>query len=325
MTPQQPRPPFSPGSICLGLHVHSELPLDRMVSTLREQARAGEAAGFDGVTLSEHHAGFPSYAPNPLLWSAILLGELEHAWAGPCPTLLPLRPAGGLIEDLAWLAAAYPGRVAAGFAAGYQEQDFAALHSDFASRAQRYWEALPQVVAALSGNADTVLRNDPAIAALSTAPVSVVSGAGGPVGAQRAARAGAGLLITSLTDPRRARELVDAHGEAAATGGTSSTHVLIRRPWVGTRPGTLQKNIEQYQSAGDNPSWLLQTDRDPLIAGDAAGIVDRIAGDAHQAGISALNLRVHLHGVAPELVLEQIAELGRNVLPPLRAALAQPV
>ncbi|HEV7679610.1 MAG TPA: LLM class flavin-dependent oxidoreductase [Candidatus Dormibacteraeota bacterium] len=310
---------FAAGSISLGLHTH-EATLDRMVSSLREQARAAETAGFDGVTLSEHHAGFPGYVPNPLQWSAILLGELDHAWAAPCPTLLPLRPAAGLVEDLAWLAAAFPGRVGAGFAVGYHEQDFSVMDSDFSTRAQRHWAALPGVVAALTGHAGGALGADPAVAALAAAPVPVVSGAGGPVGARRAAAAGAGLLITSLTDAQHARELVDAYRRAGGRGPC----MLIRRVWVGRPPGTLEAQVAQYQRAGSNPSWLLQTGEDPLLSGEPDGIVRRVDADLRESGADALNIRVHLPRAAPEQVLEQIAGLGREVLQPLRAGGAMP-
>lgn len=309
--------PFASGSVCLGMHTH-EGPVDRVVASLRGQARAAEAAGFDGVTLSEHHAGFRGYLPNPVQWCAILLGELRECWMAACPTLLPLRPAASVVEDLAWLAAAFPGRVGAAFAAGYQEQDFAVLESDFASRTSRHWAALPGVVRALSGRAAEALGRDPAVAALAASPVPVLSGVGGPVGARRAAAAGAGLLVTSLTDAHRAAELVEAYRDA----GGRAPGVLIRRVWVGAPPASLESQVELYRSAGSDPSWLVQTGMDPLVSGTAAEVVERLAADLRISGLDALNLRVHLDGASPEAVAEQIAAVGADVLPALRTAVA---
>jgi alkanesulfonate monooxygenase SsuD/methylene tetrahydromethanopterin reductase-like flavin-dependent oxidoreductase (luciferase family) len=315
MTSRPTTAPFSPGSIFLGLHTHP-LPVDRLVSTLREEARAAEDAGFDGVGFSEHHGGFPGYLPNPVQWCAIVLGDLRRAWAAACPTLLPLRPAAGVVEDLAWLAAAFPGRVGAGFAAGYQEQDFDLLESDFGSRTERHWAALPGVVSALSGRARGALGNDPAVAALAATPVPVVSGVGGPVGARRAAQAGAGMLVTSLTDARRARELVEAHRQAGGKG----PNVLIRRIWVGTPPGSLDIEVARYRSAGSDTTWLVQTDEDPLVSGDATEVTGRLTADLCQSGVDALNLRIHLNGASPQAVREQIEIAGAEVLPALREA-----
>jgi alkanesulfonate monooxygenase SsuD/methylene tetrahydromethanopterin reductase-like flavin-dependent oxidoreductase (luciferase family) len=311
--------PFSPGSISIGLHTH-DAPVDQVVSSLRDEARAAEAAGFDGVTLSEHHAGFPGYLPNPLQWCAILLGELEQAWSAPSPTLLPLRPVASVVEEIAWLAAAFPGRVGAGFAAGYQEQDFEVLESDFGSRTDRHWAALPAVVAALSGHAEGPLGHDPAVKALAASPVPVLSGVGGPVGARRVAGAGAGMLVTSMTHARRARELVDAYRQA----GGRARSMLIRRVWVGQPPASLDSVVARYRSAGSDPAWLVQTDRDPLVSGDAGHVAERVATELRESGLEALNLRVHLPGATPEAVMEQIAIVGREVLPALRAAAVTP-
>ena len=49
---------FGPASVSLRLYPHNELPASEIVEELRRQARAGVAAGFDGVMVSEHHGGF---------------------------------------------------------------------------------------------------------------------------------------------------------------------------------------------------------------------------------------------------------------------------
>src|ERR1700682_1667641 len=74
-------------SISLGLYAH-EGRADDQLRLLREEARLAEAAGFDGVSMSEHHNGFPGYFPVPLTLAAMLSKALSTSWAIACPTLL---------------------------------------------------------------------------------------------------------------------------------------------------------------------------------------------------------------------------------------------
>jgi len=140
--------PFAPGSISLGIHTHDLAPAAQ-IGDLLEQAELAESAGFDGVTVSEHHAGFPTYLPNPLLTLSWMLDRLRRAWVAACPMLLAARPAEHVCEDLAWLAARHPGRVGAAFVPGYVESDFGAAGHEFAGRRERHWRELPVVAAAL--------------------------------------------------------------------------------------------------------------------------------------------------------------------------------
>ena len=115
--------PLAPGSVSLRLYPH-DLPATDQVEVLRRQARRASEIGYDGVMVSEHHADFPGYLPNPVQLAGLLLDAMPTGWVAPCPMLLPLKPYALIAEDLAWLAAAYPGRVGAGFAAGALSVDF---------------------------------------------------------------------------------------------------------------------------------------------------------------------------------------------------------
>src|SRR4051812_12139386 len=105
---------FAPGSVSLRLYPHNQLPADQIVQTLRAQAAQAEAAGFDGIMTSEHHGGFGGYLPNPLQAAGWCLEAMKAGWAAPCPLLLPLKPTALVIEEIAWLAARFPGRVGLG-------------------------------------------------------------------------------------------------------------------------------------------------------------------------------------------------------------------
>ena len=115
--------PLAPGSVSLRLYPH-DLPATDQVEVLRRQARRASEIGYDGVMVSEHHADFPGYLPNPVQLAGLLLDVMPTGWVAPCPMLLPLKPYALIAEDLAWLAAAYPGRVGVGFAAGALPVDF---------------------------------------------------------------------------------------------------------------------------------------------------------------------------------------------------------
>ena len=79
--------PFAPGSVSLRLYPHNELAAAEVVEELRRQARAGAAAGFDGVMVSEHHGGFAGYLPNPIQTAGFLLDATDRPWVAAAPWL----------------------------------------------------------------------------------------------------------------------------------------------------------------------------------------------------------------------------------------------
>ncbi len=129
--------PLAPGSISLRMYPPDAAAAE-IVEEMRAQARAAERAGFDGVMTSEHHGGFPGYLPNPLLAAGWLLDSAQRAWAAPAPLLLPLRPWRQVVEDVAWLAARFPGRVGAGFACGGLARDFEMAELRFEENLERF-------------------------------------------------------------------------------------------------------------------------------------------------------------------------------------------
>ena len=53
------------GSVSLRLYASEGTSVDQ-VNQMRAEAQLAEDIGYDGVMVSEHHAGFPGYLPNPL-------------------------------------------------------------------------------------------------------------------------------------------------------------------------------------------------------------------------------------------------------------------
>ncbi|QXC61634.1 LLM class flavin-dependent oxidoreductase [Aquihabitans sp. G128] len=307
--------PLGAGSVSLRLYPHDLAPAE-VAAELAAQARLAEQSGFDGVMTSEHHGGFPNYLPNPLLAATWALAAMDEAWAAPSPMLLVLRPSSQVVEDLAWTAQRFPGRVGVGFATGAVEADFALAGVPFEERSERFRTALSEVAAALAGRAEGTLARDPAVAALAERPVPVASAAQGPVAARRAAGMGVGLLFDSIVSIDRAAEVSAAHAEAGGAGRT-----LIRRAWVGTPPGeSIRTQMDRYRAAAPAAAqahWA--TDGGMVAHEDPGEVAARLHAQVGAAGCTALNVRVFQAGVSPEAAREQIARLGAEVLPALRA------
>ena len=312
--------PLGPGSVSLGLAVPGG-PATEAVVRLAETAVAAVEAGFDGVTLSEHHGGFPGYLPTPVLVAGLLQERLPCGWAIACPMIIPLRSTALVAEELAWLAAAHPGRVAAGFVPGYQERDFTLVGADYTSRRERYWAQLAELSTLLRGTSGADgngLAEDPAIAALAATPVPVVGGVAGRSGARRAAAASAGMLLTSLADAGEVAGIVDAYRAA----GGSGPRVLIRRVWVGeVRATGAEAKLGRWRAASDGAAWLARPPT-AIATGHPDAVVDRLVADARTGGATALNIRIDVDSTDHADVLAQIGELGRSVLPALHGTLA---
>jgi hypothetical protein len=61
---------------------------------------------------------------------------------------------------------------------------------------------------------------------------------------------------------------------------------------------------------------------DELVGGtDAESVATGLLDVAERAGLDALNIRLHVPGVAPDAVREQIEQLGDEVVPQVRDAL----
>jgi alkanesulfonate monooxygenase SsuD/methylene tetrahydromethanopterin reductase-like flavin-dependent oxidoreductase (luciferase family) len=302
--------PFAPGSICLLLHLHA-LPVSAAVAELTAQAALAESAGFDGIGLSEHHGGFDGYLPNPVAAANWLLGATTRSFVAAAPTILPLRSARVLAEDVAWTAARYPGRLGLAVAPGYDENDFSLAGADHSARFQVFDRALGECRALLTGGG--AAERDSAIRATGSLPVPLLSTASTARAARRAASAGVGLLLDSFTDIGRVARIVAEYRSCGGRGGV----VLNRRIWVGDVPAESMARLRLVY-AGDDQAWLDLARENIVISGSAADIADRLSAAAQTAGIESLNLRVHLPAVGPSAARDQITHVGASVLPLVR-------
>ena len=67
--------------------------------------------------------------------------------------LLPLRPAALVAEEVAWLAARFPGRVGVGVASGALQDDFDIMHVPMDGLTARFSDALTELAGMLDGTA----------------------------------------------------------------------------------------------------------------------------------------------------------------------------
>jgi alkanesulfonate monooxygenase SsuD/methylene tetrahydromethanopterin reductase-like flavin-dependent oxidoreductase (luciferase family) len=297
---------------------HDGLDAVATLDELRAQAVLAVTNGFDGVMTSEHHAGFAGYLPNPLQLAGFLLDAMPAGWAAPSPLLLPLRPTALVIEETAWLAARYPGRVGLGVAAGALPVDFEVMGASMDDLAARFSASLEELARALGGHAAAPLERDLAVGRCAEYPVPLLSAAASATAARRAARVGAGLLFDSLVTPARAAELVDAYRTA---GGTAAC-VLIRRVWLGDPPrDDVDRQVEVYRSyapTGAPSHW----GSDEMIVGATGDeVAKQLVEAARAASADAMNLRVHVPGVTVAAAREQIERLGNEVVSIVREAL----
>ena len=310
--------PLAPGQISLRLYPH-RLPPVEMVEQMLAQARVAERAGWDGLMTSEHHGGFPDYVPNPLQLAGWLLDATDRIWAAACPLLLPLYAWSHVAEQVAWLAARFPERVGVGVAVGGLAQDFEMAGLDYEDRGAVFRASLPRLAEALRGEAQSPLSEDAAIAATRARPIPVVSAAQGPKAVARAAAAGTGVLFDSLQTLDRMRALCDAYEEA----GGSGPRIAIRRVWLGPAPSEeVAEQMDFYRSYAPEAAQEHWGDGQQMIAAESAEeVAAGLLRVAREGGADAFNLRVHVKGIEPARVDEQIARVGEELLPILRQEL----
>lgn len=310
--------PLAIGSVSLRLYPH-DVPADEQLDTLRHQAALAAEVGYDGVMVSEHHADFPGYCPHPIQLSQTLLSAMPTGWAAACPLLLPMQPYALVAEQLAWLAATYPGRVGAGFAAGALPVDFDLAEVPFPEIVDRFKAALPRVVGALRGLDETPLGRDRAIARCRDHPLPMVAAARSVAAVRRAAGLDIGVLYDSLQSVELSRRLSDAYGGAGGTGAK----ILIRRVWIGEPPReAMAAQMDRYRAAATPQTIAGWRDADELISGDdGEQAATRLVRALRSSGCNAVNVRVHLRGLTAEHINDQVALHRETFVPAVRAAL----
>lgn len=317
-SPGSPTRPLGTGTVSYRLYAHDAGPSEQLAE-LRTQARLAVEAGYDGVMIPEHHGGFAGYLPNPAAVAAHVLENMPSGWAAPCPVLLPMRPPALVAEELAWLAAAHPGRVGAGFAAGAVPADFELGEIPFDEIVPRFKAALPVVVAALRGRAEGPLAEDRAIAACADHPVPMAVAVQSVAAAERAARLQLAVLYDSLQGVEHLANLSQRYADA----GGRTARILIRRVWIGDPPrDAIERQMEAFRSVtteSDRTRWGAGSNT--IFAADGVEAAERLTEAVRATGCDTLNLRVMVLGLAPAEVHAQLERHATELLPRLRVLL----
>ena len=215
-----------------------------------------------------------------------------------------MKPYALIAEEVAWLAAAFPGRVGAGFASGALPVDFELAEVPFDEIGSRFKEALPKLVAALRSEAEGSLADDRAIAACADHPVPMVAAAQSLAAVRRAAGLGLGILYDSLQAVDHVRALSDAYDEAGGTG----PKILIRRVWIGGPPGeAVDKQLDLYRSyttEGTMARW--DQGANTVLAADGAEAAERLHSAMTATGADTINIRIHVVGLSPNYIRDQL-------------------
>lgn len=311
-----PRAPFAPGSISLRLYPHNDHDAVQIVEEMCTQGRIALDGGFDGIMTSEHHGGVGGYLPNPLQMASFLLEDTVSGWAAACPLLLPLRPTALVAEEVAWLAARHPGRVGLGVGSGAMELDFDVMGLDVKNAATTFKAQLPRIVKLLRGENLDDLKGDLALQRCREHPIPVLSAAVSLTAARRAARCGAGLILEGMSGKEKLARLCETYREE---GGRRPV-VLIRRVWLGAIQTSLVESQRRFYQSVQGETRPIPTDQ-TIFTDDGREMAQELADLVHTSGADALNLRVHLPGISPSSVREQIAGLASEVVPVLRTLL----
>ena len=306
------------GSVSLRLYASDGTSVDQ-VNQMRTEAQLAEEVGYDGVMVSEHHAGFPGYLPNPLQLSAFLLAATEEIWVSPCPLLLPTKPRAMLAEEIAWLSSAYPHRVGVGFAAGALPVDFELAEVPFNERNMRFKRSLPWIVNTLRGTAEDPIAKDLAIQQCKLQPIPIVIAAQSVEACRRAAKLNAGILFDSLQSPEVSMKLSSAYRDAGGEGPV----ILIRRVWIGNPPTSkIQAQMEHYHSyASDRAKDNWSQGDSTVLAQNGAEAAERLLKILHNSGCDTVNVRVHVAGLEANQISEQLEAHKDNLIPLLKSDL----
>jgi len=308
--------PFGRGSVSLGLHTDSSLGADRQIDVLLDQAAAAERAGFDGVTVSEHHNGFPGYLPQPLLASTWILDVTSRVWSGPAPMVLSLRNARLVAEELAWTAARHPRRFGAAFAPGYARTDFEHLDVPFDDRAQRFEREITTLASMLGIGGSAETSDDAAVKAWPNSGATLLATANSVTGVRRAAVLGVGIMFPGGEDPVRLGRLAARYRELGGLGPI----VWTRSVWLGEPPTEAVAQLSRrYRAAATAGMRQRSGFRVGLLCGHVEQVLASLIDDQRNISADAVNLRVHLPGVPPERISDVIGRIGHDILPGLHA------
>lgn len=221
--------------------------LHLLLSELRAEVQAAEAAGFDAVYLPEFHQSRGGAIVSPLLVCAWLAAETSRIKVGTMVLATPLHDPIRLAEDALMLDHATGGRVRLGLGPGLVQPDFPLFGSRFEDRGDVFDEALELISLALEGKPfDHSRRFYQRSGQVTPGPYGgrrppILIGASWPVGLERAARHGDGWISDPERDINALAVLADEYRVRAAAHGKNPWITLFRDGWIADSDEQVQR------------------------------------------------------------------------------------
>jgi len=310
-------------------------------SQMLEQARAAEAAGFDGLGASDHFAPWWPEGQASQAWVVLAaLGQVTTKPLGTSVTPVQHHYHPGVIAQ-AWMSLAelYPGRVYLGVGSGeaLNEVPLGIDWPEPAEKLERFAQGLEAITRLWDGETVTMdagwfrLREAKLYTRARERPKLYVS-AFGPKAAAIAGRYGDG--VWTLGDPEQAPEVIDAYREACAEHGREPGDVIVQsgfcladdeqaaveatRKWKATQLDDsylrdLHDPAAMYERAEREVSDEEFAKQGFIVGADPAEHVERI----RQLGELGASI-VCLQGIGDIDPVGSIERYGREVLPELR-------
>jgi coenzyme F420-dependent glucose-6-phosphate dehydrogenase len=312
-------------------------------SEMLEQARAAEAAGFDGTAASDHWAPWFPDGRGSSAWA--FLGAAGQHTTGPLGTsVTPIvghyHP-GVVAQMFMGLEDLYPGRVFLGAGSGeaLNEVPLGVDWPPVAEQQERMEHGLEAITRLWDGETVTMdggwfrLKEAKLYSRSKTRPKLYIS-AFGPQAAEIAAKYGDGLW--TLGDPEQAPEIIDAWKEARSKAGKDTGEIILQsgfhlgpdeesaiassRKWKPTQmPEVYTDDIhdpaEMVRMADEQMSDAEFAHEGFLVGGDPQEHVSRLR-EMLELGPTV----VCLQGIGDAEPLGSIRRYGEEVLPELRGA-----
>ncbi|MFC5744079.1 LLM class flavin-dependent oxidoreductase [Actinomadura rugatobispora] len=304
-----------------------------------EAALTAERAGFDDVWLAEHHFMAYGVVPSAATLAGHLLGLTRRVHVGTAVSVLSSQHPVALAEQAALLSLVSGGRFRLGVGRGGPWRDLEVFGTGLSRYEDGFAESLDLLTAWLSGTerlgwtgGHFTFREVPVVPRLQ-APPPIAVAATSPETERLAAERGLPMLLGMHVGDEEKAAALARHGrpglphvsthlaQVAGSRGEAVATLLREMPrWLG--PG-----LDGYVPVDDRP----RTRQDPLDytrklcdlhpVGSPRDCADAMIGTVRRTGIRHLVLMVEGAG-SDGATLENIARLGEEVLPLVRAGIA---
>jgi alkanesulfonate monooxygenase SsuD/methylene tetrahydromethanopterin reductase-like flavin-dependent oxidoreductase (luciferase family) len=271
----------------------------RLYAFTLEVCEEAERLGADSAWFSEHHMFEDGYLPQPLTFAAAAAARTRRIRLGTAVLLAPLRKSIHLAEEAAVVDILSGGRLDLGLGAGYRTVEFEAYDADMAARYAATDGLVGELRALWSGGRVTPPPMQE--------PIPIWLGYGGPQGARRAGRLGAGLLslrpdlATPYLQGRREAGLDPASGTMSGTLPVWVTDDPERDwPLVAEHHGYQWDSYRRYMVEGtDQPVPRPIDPERSRTRGLTQGLGNLHYGTPEEAAVA---IKTHLDGVPVDTV-----------------------